>query len=267
MEDFSKYNGEGTTLRKVQLRLLDMMVEIDRICRRHNIQYWITFGTLLGAIRHGGFIPWDDDLDISMPSNDLKRFLEIAPKELPKDLFVQTTKTDPSFKRPIVRVRLMNSLFITRCEDFYRDYNKGLFVDIFETLPYPDVNLSFQRFIFKWYSKANGFFYFKQDVTLKNHIAAITFPFIKSGFHLIWSILNLFPKNKLGSKIQLNLSGSSFTKDTIFPLKDIAFEGHNFLGPADPDRLLTIVYGDYLKIPSKDKRTTHSNIVIFNFPE
>ena len=118
MEDFSQYNGEGTTLRKVQLRLVDMMVEIDKVCRRHNIQYWLDCGTLLGAVRHGGFIPWDDDLDIAMLSSDYKRFLEIAPKELPESFFIQSKQTDPLWPRDYLRVRDNNSLFITKNEDF-----------------------------------------------------------------------------------------------------------------------------------------------------
>lgn len=257
MEDFSQYNGEGTTLRKVQLRLVDMMVEIDKICRKHNIQYWITFGTLLGAVRHGGFIPWDDDLDIGMLSDDLKRFIEIAPKELPENLFLQTNETDPSFRRPIVRVRLKNSLFITPNEDFTRDYNKGLYIDLFEAIPYPQVNPAFQRFLFKWYIKTNSFFYFRQHVTLKNHIATITFPIINLGCTIIWFILNLGPKNNVGYKKQLNDVGTVYTKDMVFPLTDIQFEDHTFLGPADPDRCLKASYGDYMKIPPKDKRHSH----------
>ena len=59
MEDYSKYNGEGTQLRKAQLCMLNILVEIDKICRKHNIPYWLDSGTLLGAVRHGGFIPWD----------------------------------------------------------------------------------------------------------------------------------------------------------------------------------------------------------------
>lgn len=257
MEDFSQYNGEGTTLRKVQLRLVDMLVEIDKICRKHGIKYWITAGSLLGAVRHGGFIPWDDDLDIGMLSEDLHKFIEIAPKELPENLLLQTAKTDPSFKREIVRVRLKNSLFITPHDDFTRDYNKGLFIDLFETVPYPNVNPTFQRFIFKWYQKAVGFYIFPQPVTIKNHIAAITFPIIKLGFNVIWSLLNLGPKNKLGSKKQLNTSGASGSKELFFPIKEINFEGHVFMGPANPDRLLSLYYGDYLAIPPEGKRVSH----------
>ena len=87
MEDFSKYNGEGTMLRKAQLRMLDILIAVDKICRKHNIPYWLDYGTLLGAVRHGGFIPWDDDLDISMMKEDYDRFLTIASKELPEQFF------------------------------------------------------------------------------------------------------------------------------------------------------------------------------------
>lgn len=257
MEDFSQYNGEGTTLRKVQLRLVDMMVEIDKICRRHNIQYWLTAGTLLGAVRHGGFIPWDDDVDIGMLSEDLHKFIEIAPKELPENLFLQTATTDPSFRREIVRIRLKNSLFINPHDDFTRDYNKGLFIDLFETIPYPRVNPSFQKFLFKWYRKSVGFYHYPQPITFKNHVATITFPFIKLGFNIIWFLLNLRPKDNLGSQKQINDSGTSGPKEIFFPIKDISFEGHSFMGPADPNRLLTIYYGDYMVIPPKEKRVSH----------
>lgn len=257
MEDLSQYNKEGTTLRQVQLQLVDMMVEIDKICRKHNIQYWITFGTLLGAIRHGGFIPWDDDLDISMTSENLNKFIKIASKELPNNLFLQTKETDPSIQVDIVKVRLKNSLFITPHEDFSRNYNKGLFIDIFEVIPYPNVSPAFQRFIFKWYTKVNGFFCYTQRVTFKNHIATIVFPIIKLGINIIWFIMNLGPKRKLGYQKHLNLNGTSYSNNIVFPLQDIQFEGHVFLGPANPDKCLKCSYGDYMKIPPKDKRRSH----------
>lgn len=67
----AKYNPEGSELRKYQLRLLDTLVEFDRICREHGIKYWISCGTLLGARRHGGFIPWDDDIDVDITYSEL----------------------------------------------------------------------------------------------------------------------------------------------------------------------------------------------------
>ena len=257
MEDLSQYNPEGSTLRKMQLRIVDILVEIDRICRKHNIQYWIDFGTLLGAVRHGGFIPWDDDVDVAMPTEDYHRFLEIAPNELSDPFFLQTKKTDPSYTFPLNKVRDKNSFFITQHEDFTKDYQKGLYIDLFEVMPYPSVSPKLQKFIMHWLLKTVFFFSVKQDVSIKNHIAAITFPILKAGFELLWGILCLKPKNKLGYEKHYNTYGNSYTKDMIFPLKDIEFEGKTFLGPAAPDRYLTSIYKDYMTVPPKEKRITH----------
>lgn len=257
MDDFSHINGEGTLLRKVQLRLLDILVEIDKICRKHNIKYWIDFGTLLGAVRHGGFIPWDDDIDVSMPTEDYRRFLEIAPKELPENLFLQTKSTDPSYHFLLNKVRDNNSFFITQHEDFTKDYNKGLYIDIFEVVPYPKVNQQFQKKLMHWINKISFFYSVKQSVTLKNHLASITFPIFKFVLDMIWGLLNLKPKNRYGYEKRFNPYGNSYTTDMVFPLKDIVFEGKTFVGPADPDRYLTSIYKDYMRIPPKEKRVTH----------
>lgn len=257
MEDFSQYNGEGTPLRKIQLRLIEMLVEIDKICRKHSIQYWIDYGTLLGAVRHGGFIPWDDDLDISMTTDELNRFLKIAPLELSKNLFLQNQTSDPDYYCSFNKIRDNNSLYITPGTDFSKKFNKGLFIDIFEVLPYPDVSPHIQKNILQWYKKTDQFLHGKHEVTLKNHLAAISFPCIKIGLDCLWGILNLGKKNKLGYEKHFNYYGNSYSKDMIFPLKDISFEGHTFLGPADPNRYLISVYGDYMKIPPKEKRRTH----------
>lgn len=257
MEDLSQYNPEGSTLRKMQLRIVDILVEIDRICRKHNIQYWIDFGTLLGAVRHEGFIPWDDDVDVAMPTDDYHRFLEIAPKELAEPFFLQSKETDPSYTFPLNKVRDKKSFFITQHEDFTKDYQKGLYIDLFEVTPYPSVNPKLQKFIMHWFLKTGFFFSVKQDVSLKNHVATITFPIIKAGIKLLWGLLCLKPKNKLGYEKHYNTYGNSYSKDMIFPLKDIVFEGKTFLGPADPDRYLTSIYKDYMQIPPKEKRVTH----------
>jgi len=257
MEDFSEYNGEGTSLRKLQLRLLDILVEIDKVCRKHDIKYWIDFGTLLGAIRHGGFIPWDDDIDVTMPTEDYHRFLEIAPKELPDSLFLQTKKNDSSYPFLLSKVRDKNSFFITQHEDFTKSYNKGLYIDIFEAVPYPKVNAKLQKKLMRWLLKTYFFFSVKQPVNFKNHLATVIFPVIKFFLNTFWGVLCLKPQNRLGYEKRFNPYGNSYQKEWVFPLKDVTFEGKTFLGPADPDRYLTSIYGDYMKVPPEEKRVTH----------
>ena len=113
------------TLRQCQLKQLGILEEIDRICRKHDISYWLDGGSLLGAVRHGGFIPWDDDIDIAMSLADLERFKSVAPKELPASLTFQTPQSEDT-KEPIVKVRDLNSFFVEPGDDFSANYEKGL---------------------------------------------------------------------------------------------------------------------------------------------
>ena len=87
-KEIKEYSQQN--LRACQLKQLAILEEINKICKRHKIEYWLDGGTLLGAVRHDGFIPWDDDIDIGMSLEDEKRFEEIAPKELPDWLYLQT---------------------------------------------------------------------------------------------------------------------------------------------------------------------------------
>ncbi len=80
-------------LEQAHLVMLRILLVFDRICKAHNLEYWLDWGTLLGAVRHKGFIPWDDDLDVAMMPEDFKAFCKIAARELPEDMFFQTKKT------------------------------------------------------------------------------------------------------------------------------------------------------------------------------
>ena len=242
----------------MQLRLLDIMVEIDKVCRRNNINYWIDFGSLLGAVRHQGFIPWDDDLDIAMSKEDFERFKRIAPKELPCNLFLQTPESDPSFLMPMLKVRDKNSMFITRHEDFTKNYNKGLYIDIFVVTGYPKVRKKTRKLLLGWISKVNWFMGTKHNVTLKNHLAAISFPVIKVLCLAAWKLLCLKPKTMLGYDISHYCPYScAYEKDWVFPLSEVTFEGHTFMAPHNPDAYLGSIYSDYMRIPPEEKRVTH----------
>lgn len=119
--------------------LLDILVQIQNICDKHGIEYVATGGTLLGAVRHGGFIPWDDDIDLAMTRKNYQRFRRIAEKELTYPYFLQTETTDPSSIRRIAKVMRLDTTAILKSEiNRGFSYAQGIFVDIFPLDNIPD---------------------------------------------------------------------------------------------------------------------------------
>jgi lipopolysaccharide cholinephosphotransferase len=117
-------------LRKVQVVQLEILLEFDRICKENDLPYQLFSGTLLGAIRHKGFIPWDDDIDVIMKRNDYEKFLSICDKQLNPKYFLQNYNTDPKWYRQFSRIRKNNTKYL---QASYKemDMHHGIFIDIF----------------------------------------------------------------------------------------------------------------------------------------
>ena len=92
-----RFNPDGSLLRRQQLRMLELLEAVDLVCKKYDIPYWLSSGTLIGAVRHQGFIPWDDDLDIEMLREDYLRLMKVLPEELPDKFVLQTHETDPNY--------------------------------------------------------------------------------------------------------------------------------------------------------------------------
>ena len=111
---------------------LDLLVEFDRICRKHRIPYTVSGGTLLGTIRHNGYIPWDDDIDLELLREDYDRFLAVAPAELSAPYFLQTEKSDPGYIGPNAKLRNSATAAILKKEKNRKyGFNQGVFIDLF----------------------------------------------------------------------------------------------------------------------------------------
>ncbi len=260
IKEYSQQN-----LRACQLKQLAILEEIDKICRRHNIEYWLDGGTLLGAVRHGGFIPWDDDIDIAMTLEDEKRFEEIAPKELPEWLFLQTPKTDPGSKEPITKIRDVNSLYIEGGDTFGRPYVKGIFVDIFPFVDYPDISRKWIKTLTKGISKSYSILHHQHEYSFRSFAEFFYFGAKYYLYRGLWSIACLCGKKTRCSDVPiLNGRGISFDKKAIKPLGTILFESKEFPAPCSPDSYLSDLYGNYMQIPPVEKREFHS---VFILPE
>ncbi len=124
------YENSPDVLRKIQLVQLEILLEFDRICKENNLPYQLFFGTLLGAIRHKGFIPRDDDVDVCMLRGDYNRFLQLCEDQLNKDYFLQTYKTDKEYIHSFARIRKNNTLALQRIYSKIAMHH-GIFIDNF----------------------------------------------------------------------------------------------------------------------------------------
>ena len=255
-EDFSRYNGEGTELRKAQLRMLEILVEVDKICRKHSIPYWIDYGTLLGAVRHGGFIPWDDDLDIGMMNEDYKRFLSIAPQELPNRFVVQNLSSEKYY--PLTFSKIVDKNSKVYSNDYFHQNSKwtGIWVDIF---PLIKGNVKCRKWLDPLYGRCFRRVHHVEPFNVTVFISYLLFPFVwvakqmmKFGF--------LFCNSNMRMD-EFGMTASLYRKQKYYcdylPTKDIRFEGIIVPAPNHTDKVLTDYYGDYMQIPPLEKRETH----------
>ncbi|TLX77124.1 LicD family protein [Labilibacter sediminis] len=248
-----------TSVRQAQNVMLEMMKLIDELCKKHSLEYWLDAGTLIGAVRHGGFIPWDDDLDICMSREDYEKFIEIAHNELPDELFMQTKYTDKS-RWKFVKIRDNYSTYIQNSE-VGRDikYHQGIFVDIFPCdvverdtfIPKLFINRRFARSSNSVVSKFSGLINFFSTIIVK------TYGYNKWKWYFLKKYKGNTPKF-VCSGIDNTFSFLKFDYDVIYPIKQIEFEGISFMAPNNPDSYLTTMFGDYMKLPAEEDRHVHA---------
>ena len=250
-----RYNPDGSPLRRSQLAMLDILRHIDAVCRRHSIDYWLSSGTLLGAVRHGGFIPWDDDIDIEMDLDSYRRFLAVAPAELPPHLRIHNSSTDPMFLLSFTKVRDIRTVTKeagTSIDAHYR--YSGNFVDIFPIAP------SSSRILHYLHGKLAYY-----GILLVNKACSTPAGPLAGAIyrlcHAIMSPISALVRTIHPGQRMRHLSPSTFTaprfRSDIFPTRLIYFEGYPFRAPADCHSYLTRLYGDYTALPSHPHTSTH----------
>lgn len=254
--ELHKEEPSPQTVRKAQLVMLEIMEEIHRICERHGLRYWIDSGTLLGAVRHKGFIPWDDDLDINMPIEDYYTFLEIAPVELPEGMFLQTKKLEPAFDKYFAKVRSLKGRVLEERElrrllqGRRIKYNTGIYVDIFPCITIKEQEKNLHLTLIKGANRIRK----ALNVAL---FVDWLFTKVDAFLHEGWEREDLivvrscrFPEESFAVPVK-----------SIFPLRLYEFEGKKFWGPKDFDTYLRILYGNYMKLPPVNERHTHAYVL------
>ncbi|HLR38308.1 MAG TPA: LicD family protein [Chitinophagaceae bacterium] len=258
--ELSKYNEEGTIIRKAQLRLLEMMIVLDKIFKKHKIPYVLSGGTCLGAVRHGGFIPWDDDVDIDMMRKEYKKILPILEKDLPDKYEIQTIESDKNFYFiGAMRIVDKHSYVLSASGDNDSRF-RGLFIDIL-----PDesvISYRLKRSVGKLYR--SGFHIRKgmlkdSSSGLKRLLAGLGWYPLLFFLFILRKITFFTSKEKISNSYGA-LYSPRLKYSEIFPPKPMLFEGYEFLGPAKPHDYLKGLYGEnYMQIPPKEKWQIHSD--------
>lgn len=254
----AKYNPDGSILRKHQLAMLEMLVFFDGLCKKHNINYWLSSGTCLGAIRHGGFIPWDDDLDVEMLREDYLKLVKVFQET---DLYtLQTHKTDPFYVVPYAKLRNKKSKIVEHGQDLKYKY-RGIYIDIFVLEECPQIiariynRLTWELLLFG--SKTKSKYIGEPLFFLGKFMLHKSIPFVRF----------LFGRHK--SDYLRHTYGSGFSwnprkRKWIFPLKNVSFEGHSFPIPNDFDSYLKTMYKEYMQLPNLDFVKPHIVEISFN---
>jgi len=264
--------SNGLTLRNIRILHfieLEILKEFGRICEKHNLSYCITAGTLLGAVRHKGFIPWDDDIDVVMPRKDFDRLEKICLNYLPTGLFYQNYQTEANYPFYFAKLRKNNTEV---CEESLIDVqmHKGVYIDIFPLDKCPKGKI-FGKLFFKVMELLNC-------VVVAKVNRSFVCGYKKKYMRFLFAILKYLPKRLLISmreiwRILVGILSSgeclctvggahgypreTYKKEWFAESVLLEFEGAQYPAPVGWRELLTNMYGDYMQLPDEPERTGH----------
>ena len=248
--------------------------EIDRVCRENHLRYSLAYGTLIGAVRHGGFIPWDDDIDLMMPREDYERLIALWPSAASRDFVVDDCDENPDSVNNFSKIRKDHTTFLQFEVERTRHYHKGFFVDLFpgdrvapgrlsRKLQYLDfaLNLLFNR---GCRSGSGGIVGLTERVLLrlvpKKRYHAVSLYFGRRSRR--WN------KNEEAQYVFPSTIGDCrlyYPAKLFEQLEPIRFRDREYLAVKDRDLALRIEYGDYMQLPPEEKRVWKHHPILVDF--
>jgi len=246
-------------IKRVQKRLLQMAKTICSILEENNFHYFIMFGSLLGAVRHGGFVPWDDDLDMFLFEDEYEAAIECLREKLPKDMVLHDKQCDPSYYADWAKVRDLNSEITS---EFYQADNghkyRGIGVDLYKLkkVKRKDIDVHWHREHIEFLVRkrdagflTNEEFAQKMDECCRKYVEA-------SNARMTLGVGDDYVYGFVVFIKQIEF-------DEVWPLKRYKFEDTEFWGPNNSDAILTRTYGDYMTPPEFENRKPHCKKVRF----
>lgn len=253
-------NYSEELLKSVQNKSLDFMIEIDNYFRDHDIDYMICAGTALGAVRHGGFIPWDDDVDFIMHIDDLRKFAKVCKKDdlFNKKFFLQNKWTDPNVPEQFWRIR-MNGTTMMDKEGLDISMHWGLPIDLFAIYNAPK-NRTIRKLMLFCNRKMRQYsvysFNHPRSSALMKSIRILLY---KSYYYIMLLISKIYNGSDyvLDPTSHGSVEKRFYKREVFYPIQRIEFEDHFFQCPNNLDEYLKTQYGDYMTPPPEEKRVGH----------
>ncbi|MDO4483520.1 MAG: LicD family protein [Clostridia bacterium] len=272
-------------LSQLQIRLKEILCDFEDCCKKHGIDYFAGGGTALGAYRHQGFIPWDDDIDLTITREDFKRFVEVFPKEMGEKYILQTPQTRPDFGLLIARIRLKNTSLRSR-EDLYNTDECGVFIELFiveNTFDNPvlraihgigSMGLMFCVSCRRYKRDLKQFLNILEDPALAKTLR------IKAAIGTLFSFMKLETWTRLAdrwngicknnkSKLmtipvgRLHFFGEIYPREMFYPPRPLPFEDTTVRCPNDTPGYLAHRYGPcYMTPPPKDMNAREAHIYL-----
>ncbi len=257
-----------TQLKTVELDLFRRFIDV---CERMDLRYYVIGGTLLGAVRHRGFIPWDDDVDVGMPREDYDRFVTEGRKYLEEPYFIQTVQTDPQWPLSFAKLRNSRTTFVEKSLASLR-INHGVGIDVFPLDPYPE-----KRSAQRWFDLRHELLKIRiscvftapekksRKLRLAQQCTKVLIPKLASAVRRRERLLRSVSE----SSLLANHSGA-WGKREIMPADwygrgtALTFEGLRVNAPEQYRKWLTQVYGDYMELPPEEKRRPHHHTEVID---
>lgn len=265
---------EPTDLQIKQIQL-EIAIEFKKICKKHNLKYFLVAGTLLGAVRHQGFIPWDDDFDVAMLRSEYEKFLKFAKLELPPAYFLQTWETDENFGLPIAKIRKNNTTYKERNSQNVKMHH-GIFIDIFPLDNSPSDIVQMKNHRLKTY-------FLKRAILIKKgYILWGKTEYSKKIIYMLFNVLlqpfkiKLIEKqlisemkkyNRMNTEKVVGIGGAYdyykevINKEWIEEYSELPFENIYFTCPKMYENYLSNMYGDFMTPPPVNVREDRHKIL------
>lgn len=267
-----QYNICQYDIKEVQKKLLEILIELDRICRKYQIKYSLEGGTLLGAIKYKGFVPWDDDIDIIMERKEYERFIKICKRELKEEFFLQNNRTVKHFPLNYTKIHMKRTLYMQESTGHLKIHH-GLFIDIFPLDNIYRPTLRLQIALIGALTSARcvklNRIYKKKEVIRRNRIKIMIyrvlslFPiwWINFSIDLMCKIFNIFNTKYVYEVCNPNLYFKPLNRRIYQELTRLEFMGLKFMASKHYRSFLKSRFGDITKLPPKEKRLPSHKII------